>query len=237
MFSSHLRRLVYVSTHVFILASSIPTEAWPSECSSSSPSSSCPGSPERGSSRGTRAVQVEMALSSSSNARYKGTWRAISSTAERQGGYKVKQNSLRTRECLYWREHYWLILLNIDKHYINVIHCFLHRLLNRISIYHIKIKQRQKHWNKKLSVCIFGQLKWREKKTTVSANKEEKFIDSRKLFSCPKCCHCKCFEGHQWQHWENCCFTLLQSVSKENLLYLPWSYIICIDFRGFYISW
>lgn len=86
---SDLRRLVYVSTHVFILASSIPTEVCPSECSSSSSSSSCPGSPDRGSSRGTRAVQVEIALSSSSNARYRGTWRAISRTAERQEGHKV----------------------------------------------------------------------------------------------------------------------------------------------------
>lgn len=86
-FKSHLRRLVYVSTHVFIFASSIPTDVCPSDCSSSS-SWSRPGSPERGSSRGTRDVQVEMALKSSSSARYRGTCRAISKTAERKKANK-----------------------------------------------------------------------------------------------------------------------------------------------------
>ncbi|TNN58348.1 hypothetical protein EYF80_031470 [Liparis tanakae] len=108
---SHLRRLVYVSTHVFIFASSIPTEVCPSECSSSSSSSSsssCPGSPERGSSRGTRAVQVEMARSSSSSARYKGTWRAMSRTAETEGMEPVRRSKDRgtdreTDPILHWR--------------------------------------------------------------------------------------------------------------------------------------
>lgn len=98
-YPTNLRRLVYVSTHVFILASNIPTEVCPSQCSSSSSSSSCPGSPDRGSSRGTRAVQVEMALSSSSRARYRGTWRAMSSTAETRSNAQLVSVLY---ELLYW---------------------------------------------------------------------------------------------------------------------------------------
>ncbi len=85
----------------------MPTEVWHSVRSSSSSSSAA--SPDSGKSRGTRLVQVEMALSSSNRARYRGTWRAMSKTArdrERGRHYVLRQDAYKSQSItsLKWQK-------------------------------------------------------------------------------------------------------------------------------------